>query len=232
MGAKGSEAKISTRVNYLRRALIPACPRSTTFRVPTRSTQQRLPKGERRRRALLDALASLLEDRPLADVQVADITTAAGLARSAFYFYYPTKHAVVIDLMDDVFDEMMQTAQGYMTGGEDVARIMHEGFLALVTVWDKNARLVAAMLDARDADPEAARIWLAWVDSFVPPLVEAAERANPERAVSTELLVRMLLQMNGAMLERHVRKIEPQYSKAALAEAMAEIWVGALFRPA
>lgn len=198
----------------------------------SRSSQQRLPKGERRRRALLDALANLLEARPLAEIQVGDITAAAGLARSAFYFYYPTKHAAVIDLMDDVFDEMMQTAQGYMAGGEDPERIMREGFYDLMTVWDKNAKLVAAMLDARDADPEAARIWLAWIDSFVDPLVEAAERANPHRAISNELLVRLLLQMNGAMLERRVRGIEPQYTKAELADAIAEIWFDSIFRAA
>ena len=63
-----------------------------------RQPQHRQARGEHRRAALLHALEAQLQERALADISVASITREAGVARSAFYFYFPSKNAAVAEL--------------------------------------------------------------------------------------------------------------------------------------
>ena len=45
------------------------------------------PRGDRRREAILAALDERLRTTALDDISVADLTDAAGITRSAFYFF-------------------------------------------------------------------------------------------------------------------------------------------------
>ncbi|MBB1058686.1 TetR/AcrR family transcriptional regulator, partial [Dietzia sp. B19] len=49
------------------------------------------PRGDRRREALLAELDRQLRTTKLDDISVADLTDAAGITRSAFYFYFDSK---------------------------------------------------------------------------------------------------------------------------------------------
>ena len=48
-------------------------------------------RGDRRREDLLEALETQLRTRSLTEVSVAELTEAAGVTRSAFYFYFDSK---------------------------------------------------------------------------------------------------------------------------------------------
>lgn len=55
---------------------------------------------ERTRRALQDALFALARERPLEEVTVADIVSAAGVNRSSFYQHYSDKETLLADALD------------------------------------------------------------------------------------------------------------------------------------
>ena len=72
--------------------------------------------GDERRTALLTALEDLLESRPLAQIGVADISRAAGVTRSAFYFYFPSKAAAVAALLADFHEQMLDRGRRLVRG--------------------------------------------------------------------------------------------------------------------
>jgi AcrR family transcriptional regulator len=60
-------------------------------------------RGDQRRAALLRAFDELLREQSLDDVKVADISSRAGVTRSAFYFYFENKAVAVLALMADLY---------------------------------------------------------------------------------------------------------------------------------
>ncbi|HEY1325053.1 MAG TPA: helix-turn-helix domain-containing protein, partial [Streptosporangiaceae bacterium] len=51
------------------------------------------------REAILDAARDLLAERRFDQISVADILTAADVARGSFYFYFESKHDVLAELV-------------------------------------------------------------------------------------------------------------------------------------
>ena len=85
---------------------------------PTRTLRGRRssrPSGDDREQAILATAERLLEERPLADISVDDLAKGAGLSRPTFYFYFPSKEAVLLTLLEPViaradaeFDDAVQ----------------------------------------------------------------------------------------------------------------------------
>ena len=58
------------------------------------------PSGDEREAAILATAERLLEDKKFADISVDDLAKGAGLSRPTFYFYFPSKDAVLLALVD------------------------------------------------------------------------------------------------------------------------------------
>jgi AcrR family transcriptional regulator len=125
-------------------------------------------RGDQRRAALLSALDQLLATRPLAEIAIADITRAAGVTRSAFYFYFATKGAAVAALLSDFQAEMQQAAAAWYEGGPGTPlERTQAGFTASIELWRDRGSLLVALLDAIGTDPEVREIWETWTQGFV-----------------------------------------------------------------
>ena len=73
-----------------------------------------------------ETLERLLEDRPLADISVDDLAKGVGISRSTFYFYFPSKDAVLLTLLDRIIkeaDERADVALGPMDTAVDPAGV-------------------------------------------------------------------------------------------------------------
>ena len=62
-----------------------------------RSEQQK----EARRRAILDTTAAMLEEMPVADVSLNELSRRVGLAKSNVLRYFESREAVLLELLDD-----------------------------------------------------------------------------------------------------------------------------------
>ncbi len=76
---------------------------------------QRAPRGDERRTALLESLDHHLRhvdpgQGSLDSINIADISRRAGVTRSAFYFYFDNKASAVAALMEEMYDESMVAA--------------------------------------------------------------------------------------------------------------------------
>ena len=68
--------------------------------VPAIGSRRGPTKGDQRERALLDAARVLFREKSISQVTIDELANAAGIARSGFYFYFESKHAVLAALCD------------------------------------------------------------------------------------------------------------------------------------
>lgn len=206
---------------------------SAPVRLPSLPDRRPEPKGEVRRAALLAAIEGLLRERPLADLSIGEISSAAGLTRSAFYFYFPSKEAAVTELLHDVFEETLAGAKAWLGGEGDPEVSLGAALARTAELWGVHRHLMLAMLDARRGDDAVRILWDSWVERFVAPLAETVEAerdaGRAPHGPPAENLVRLLLGMNVSALEHHLRQDGDEARTTALVEAMTVVWVSALY---
>jgi AcrR family transcriptional regulator len=176
----------------------------------TRTTTSTRPKGDDRRVAILAALEELLAEQRFSDVQIAEIARRAGVTRSGFYFYFPTKAACVAALLTEVAAELMDAASGWYERKGDPRQALAEGFRANVALWREHAALFTAMLDATAVDADAAALWETFFDGFrerVAERIKAEIDMDPAGAPPADDLASVLTSMAFHMMERDVRSV-------------------------
>jgi AcrR family transcriptional regulator len=187
-------------------------------------------RGEARRAALLRGLEQLLESRSLANVGVNDITKAAGVTRSAFYFYFPTKAAAVAALLEDIYEELLEaTGRWHSAPAGDSQAQLEQGFDALLAYLRAHPTLITAIFDAAGADAEVREMWRRGIDELA---ARVAQKITEERAAGrarkgadAATIGQALVAMNERMLELEARALtEGAKPSATLRDALLEIW--------
>ena len=120
----------STRCRETGRApvICATCRRPRATPPPRRGRRPARPSGDDRELAILATAERLLAERPLAAISVDDLARGAGISRPTFYFYFPSKDAVLLTLLDRVvaeadaatagaFDAAGRRARGRAGGG-------------------------------------------------------------------------------------------------------------------
>jgi AcrR family transcriptional regulator len=203
--------------------------------LPSRSARRRPSAADDRRRAILVALEELLRERPLEDISISDIATAADVGRSGFYFYFANKGAAVSALLGEVFEQILSGADalfGELRSSRAPAEVVRSALAWTWRSWQQHQSLILAMLDARGIDSGVREQWDAWNDRFTGPVVAAAiagEHGGGQRTES-ELrdLVEALVGANERAFERLSRSgAGPQQIDRTL-DALTTLWCAAL----
>src|SRR5437660_3843261 len=61
--------------------------------------------AQERETAILETAERLLEERSVQEISVDDLARGAGISRPSFYFYFPSKEAVVLTLIDRMVED-------------------------------------------------------------------------------------------------------------------------------
>lgn len=80
-----------------------------------RSEEQR----EVRRRAILDAAAAMLDEMPVAEVSLNELSRRVGLAKSNVLRYFESREAVLLDLLDDFLRNWLADLPDELAAGID-----------------------------------------------------------------------------------------------------------------
>ncbi|WP_336027426.1 TetR/AcrR family transcriptional regulator [Geodermatophilus sp. FMUSA9-8] len=80
-----------------------------------RSEEQR----EIRRRAILDAAAAMLDEMPVADLSLNELSRRVGLAKSNVLRYFDSREGVLLELMDAVLQDWLAQLAGDLAAGID-----------------------------------------------------------------------------------------------------------------
>ncbi|CAJ1580310.1 TetR/AcrR family transcriptional regulator [[Mycobacterium] wendilense] len=207
--------------------------------LPTRSRYTGGPsRGEVRRELLLQTLEDLLRTQAFATIEIADITRTAGVSRSTFYFYFPSKAAAVGAMLGDVFSEVSAVIDTWTGLGETLAERrdqLFESFEQIVSIWREHAHLMAAMFDAASTDDEVRGMFDDHMERFATDSAVRIQQEWEAREVASgpdpEALARVLVGMNVRALERDMRSIASGESAGddGLAHVLAYVWDQILF---
>ncbi len=195
------------------------------------ATDRRPPaRGDQRRSALLRSLDEHLLDSSLESLNVADIARAAGVTRSAFYFYFENKQAAVAALVADMYDEAV-AATALLGGSGAPAENIEATIRALFGAWERHQHIYRAMLDARATSAAVRELWDSDRSSFVPLVAEVieAERAAGRAAAGPDAsdLATVLLELNDRALERLARG--DGLSREALTDTVVHVWLSSIY---
>ena len=189
------------------------------------------PRGDRRREALLAELDRQLRTTKLDDISVADLTDAAGITRSAFYFYFDSKAAAVTVLLSSI--QATAAKSNDMLVNSD-GRFRSRVSTTLSRLADRmvdNAHVYRALLTARTTHEPMRRLWDEGRAELATPIAEyirserAAGRA-PEGA-DPDSLATALIQINESVLEHLV--YDPGADREPMIATASDLWVRAIY---
>ena len=201
----------------------------------TRETLTSTAKGDERRDSILSALRRLLRELRFADIAVADIADRAGITRSAFYFYFPSKAAAVGALIEDVRDNTVELALSWYDGSSDnPEQRLRNGMRATIAQWRHNATLFAAVLDAAAIDPTASQLWSSFIHGFVVRVADRikqdATRSSAWPGPSATALSTGLVAMVFALMEQDVRdRLAGGDGVTELEGVLVHVWYTAIY---
>jgi AcrR family transcriptional regulator len=185
---------------------------------------------DQRRAALLESLEDLLQESGLDSINIADISRRAGVTRSAFYFYFESKHLAVAALMEQVYDGALAATQRFADPDLAPADRVRGMVTTLFDTVEAHTHLFRAMLEARGQSAAVRDMWDADRQSFV-DLV--ADLVRTERSAGrapdgpdADALAAMLLELNDRALERLTLGT---LDRRTLEDAVVSIWVRSIF---
>jgi AcrR family transcriptional regulator len=119
--------------------------------------RQHTEHGLERKQQLLDAAAELFAERGYSATRIADICTAAGVAKGLFYWYFPTKGELFAELVRTMRLRLRRTQGEAMDASTDVVTRLADGAAASVRFMAEHAAYFA-LLDVERTDPEIADV--------------------------------------------------------------------------
>ena len=142
-------------------------------------------KGERKESAILDTAWRLLGRQPLASITVEDLAAGAGISRSAFYFYFDSRDAVIAALSDRVADDIRGATTMFFTAPVDATVDHLRGAVAgYLDRWRTHGPVLRAMASLSESDPDLRAFW---DDLARELLAESAAAIERERAAGRAL---------------------------------------------
>jgi AcrR family transcriptional regulator len=193
--------------------------------------------GDERERAILATAERLLEERPLHEVSIDDLARGAGISRSSFYFYFASKEAVLLTLLDRVVEEA-RVGQGEALERftEDPAHWLRRGITAIYETFRAHRSVTLAATDARATSAEVRDLWASVMERFVAETSAAieAERARgaaPDGIPARDLATALNL-MNERVLLATFADQAPAVQEEAVVDTLVAVWLRAIYGPA
>ena len=192
------------------------------------------PSGDDRELAILTTAERLLAERPLGTISVDDLARGAGISRPTFYFYFASKDAVLLTLLDRVVAEADAATQAAFTGRPSGPR---EGWRRAITAYHDTFRahrsLTLAWSDARSTNAEIRQLWARVFEGWVRRCAEAidAERergAAPAGPPARDIAV-ALTSMNERVLYATFTGDGPAVAEDGAVDVLLEIWLRAIY---
>jgi AcrR family transcriptional regulator len=159
--------------------------------------RQGLSKGDRRELAILATARRLFTERPVSRVTVDELAAGAGISRSAFYFYFDSKAAVVTALLEEIADEMAAATADWLAGSGPSEPPLRGSLETSARLWREHGPLLRQALIEEDPAllPFRSRI----LDGFVAKAAARIQRdrdaglapAGPPAEALADALVRM-----------------------------------------
>jgi len=139
-------------------------PAKRTVRSARRSAAA--PASAELRERILAATRELLRERRFDSLSVADILDAAGVSRASFYFYFPSKQAVLADLVREAVTQGQRAARPWIDQEQDPVSALRAGVTDGARLWRENAGVLMAIVESWGSDEGLRELWLEQMNLF------------------------------------------------------------------
>lgn len=181
-------------------------------------------KGDEREAGILDALSSLLADHSMGEVSIDDITKAAGISRTTFYFYFPSKPAVLAALLERVGESFADNHAWFSTDGPDVEGLRAQTARA-AEIWLEHTPVLKCTL-ASGSDYEPLEAFLEQTrERFVSGLAAKITRDQRAGTAPRGVSPRALAEMVEVMRDQRLGQLatNPPAKMAAAVDDLVEV---------
>jgi TetR/AcrR family transcriptional regulator, ethionamide resistance regulator len=139
------------------------------------------PKRAQVQASVLEATERLLgEGASYAELDVGRIATAAGISRTAFYFYFRDKRDLLMRLAGDLTEVLYEQADIWFSGDGRPEDEIREALTRIGALYDEHGTLLRAIVEVSTYDEEIARFWRGLLARFV----DATQRRIEAEATS------------------------------------------------
>lgn len=191
--------------------------------------------GDDRERAILETTERLLEERPLSEISVDDLAKGAGISRPSFYFYFPSKDAVVLTIIDRLVAAAAgsrEQALKTLAAGDPRAGL-RQALEDLYSAFRARRAVTLAAAELRMRNPEARALWAEVMEGWVADVtaVIEAERARgvaPPGEPARDVAI-ALVQMNERVQYASFANEEPSLEQDRVLDVLVEIWLRAIY---
>lgn len=176
----------------------------------------------------------LLEERSLAEISVDDLARGAGISRPAFYFYFPSKDAVVLTLIDRLAEAATNAKeQAVEERDEDPAAAVRESIQIFYEMLGEHRAVIRAVVELSATNAEARDLRAQIAEGWVANVTERIETERARGIVKSGLpardLATALVQMNERVMLAVFSEEAPAISEDKLVDVLCEIWLAAIY---
>ncbi|MFV0493771.1 TetR/AcrR family transcriptional regulator [Mycobacterium sp.] len=192
------------------------------------------PSGDDRESAILAHAEQLLESRPLADISVDDLAKGAGISRPTFYFYFPSKDAVLLTLLGRVVTEADAALESLGADlGESGRNKWRIGINVFFQTFGCHRAVTRAGIAAKDTNPELRGLWTAFMNkwiAFTAAQIDAERElgAAPNTLPSHDLATALNL-MNERTLFASFAGEQARVPEEHVLDTLVHIWIGSIY---
>ena len=182
--------------------------------------------------AILAAAREALADTEYRRLTMDVIAKRAFVSRTALYFYFPNKRAVVDRLIQQCFSEMYLAASPYLDGDGDPRRELRASLARVVALVNNNAGLLllAAQLSGARGEhlPEE---WEPYIMRFVERAEARIARDQEHGIAPDDIAPRLSAQALLAMVENHITRelVLKRGDANESIRTLAELWWRAVY---
>ncbi|ORA10072.1 TetR/AcrR family transcriptional regulator [Mycobacterium arosiense] len=210
-------------------------PTQTKYPQASRGRRPSPHSGDDREQAILATAERLLQQRPLADFSVDDLAKGAGISRPTFYFYFRSKNAVLLSLLDQM-NGKAQAALGALevVSSGDPEAIWRARIESFFEVSGSHRAVAVAGAAAKATNPEVRQLWSALMSRWIAYTTIAirAERgrgAAPDTIPAADLSVALNM-LSERMMAAAFTAEDQAVPEDRVIDTLLHIWLASIYQ--
>jgi TetR/AcrR family transcriptional regulator, ethionamide resistance regulator len=193
------------------------------------------PSGDDRESAILATAERLLGERSMRDISIDDLARGAGISRPTFYFYFPSKDAVLLALLDRVVQEADAALAAVPdTLAADPSRYWRDCIATFHRTFGAHAAVTLACAEVRLTNAEVLELWSRVMESWTRAAATAIEGERQRGAAPPGLPARDLAialnSMNERVLYSSFAHDVPTVADGDVVDVLHTIWLNAIYQ--
>lgn len=203
-------------------------------KAPERGRRAKRPTGDEREQLIRETLESLLGSKSIHEISVDDLAKGAGISRPTFYFYFESKEAVLLSLLDEIVsqaDAASDAAQQALD--KDPVRYLRDSLSAYFHYFGSHRAVSVAGTEASAVNREVRALWSGvrerWVTAATTAIEAERSRVGAPADIPARDLAIALINMNEGVLFSAFAGEQPAIAEDTVVDVLIDIWLKAIY---